>query len=176
MGFILFLLMGLCLVAAVIAFIRLAGFYSKKQLGKQVIFYGVLLSIFLHTFIFLKYVRIKEYWAFDPLFTQMNYLFFKPFVLSLVIVPLEFEKLSKLSKIILSSVICGAAFYYLALPPFMTLLYFIIAVALAFSKTQYAQFLNKIILISIISSLILSFITMPLLENVLESLSIRRYY
>lgn len=120
MGFILFLLMGLCLVAAVIALIRLAGFYSKKQLGKQVIFYGVLLSIFLQTFIFLKYVRIKEYWAFDPLFTQMNYLFFKPFVLSLVIVPLEFEKLSKLSKIILSSVICGAAFYYLAFPPFMT--------------------------------------------------------
>lgn len=95
MGFILFLLMGLCFVATVIAFIRLAIFYSKKKLGKQVIFYGVLLSIFLQAFIFLKYVRIKEYWAFDPLFTQMNYLFFKPFVLSIVIVPLEFEKLSK---------------------------------------------------------------------------------
>ena len=106
----------------------------------------------------------------------MNYLFFKPFVLSIVIVPLEFEKLSKLSKIVLSGVICGAAFYYLAFPPFMTLLYFIIAVALAFTKTQYAQFLNKIILISIVSSLILSFVTMPLLENVLEALSIRRYY
>lgn len=95
MGFILFLLMGLCFVATVIAFIRLAIFYSKKKLGKQVIFYGVLLSIFLQAFIFLKYVHIKEYWAFDPLFTQMNYLFFKPFVLSIVIVPLEFEKLSK---------------------------------------------------------------------------------
>lgn len=176
MGFILFLLMGLCFVAAVIAFIRLAVFYSKKQLGKQVIFYGVLLSIFLHTFIFWKYVRIKEYWAFDPLFTQMNYLFFKPFVLSIVIVPPEFEKLSKFSKIILSGVICGAAFYYLTFPTAMTLLYFIIAVALAFSKTQYAQFLNKIILISIVSSLILSFVTMPLLENVLETLGTRRYY
>ncbi len=176
MGFILFLLMGLCFVAAVIAFIRLAVFHSKKQLGKQVVFYGILLSIFLHTFIFWKYVRIKEYWAFDPLFTQMNYLFFKPFVLSIVIVPLEFEKLSKLSKIILSGALCGAAFHYLTFPPFMTLLYFMIAVALAFSKTQYAQFLNKIILISIVSSLILSFVTMPLLENVLEALGTRRYY
>ena len=53
--------MGLCLVAAVIAFIRLAGFYSKKQLEKQVIFYGVLLSIFLQTFIFLKYAILYPY-------------------------------------------------------------------------------------------------------------------
>jgi len=117
-------------------------FYRKKDLRKEVIVYGILLSICLHAIIFFSYVRGKDYWVFAPIFTQINYLFLKPFIFSIWIIPLECEKLNKLSKIILSSIICGVVFSFFILPPYIALLCFIASIIMVFFKEENAKDYN----------------------------------
>ena len=176
MGFIIILMMGLACAIAAIAFVRLSIFYRKKDLRKEVIVYGILLSICLHAIIFFSYVRGKDYWVFAPIFTQINYLFLKPFIFSIWIIPLECEKLNKLSKIVLSSIICGVVFSFFILPPYIALLCFIASIIMVFFKEKNAKYLNKIILTSIVSSLILCGILMMFYDDLLSALGAKFHY
>ena len=177
MGIIILPMMGLVCVVAVLSLIRLIVYYRRKELGRNIFVYGILLSVFLHIIIFCSYLYKKDYWAFSPIFTQMDYLFFKPFLFSMLTIPFEFEKPVKSNKVILSgAAICCVIFSLLILSPYMVGLYILVFIFMAFLKVSHIRNMNKIILVSIISSLIICGFLMPVYDKLLAFFGAKLHY
>lgn len=145
MGFILFIMVAGALAVSLIALIWLIFLASKKEINKNIIGYGFLLSIVSHLVIFLSFAAMGRYWVFTPILSHIKYLVFMPFLLSILMMSFKDERLAASNKI-------------------------------TFLKIKNIRNIYKIILVSIIFSVIISCIVLQFYKDLLGYLGAKVHY